>query len=59
MKHTYGVVHANIRCLDCKWGTASYKNAQAIAAIHARKYKHRVEGEITIQIIYDGREVIK
>ena len=56
MKHTYGVVHANIRCLDCEWEAKSYKNAQAIAAIHARKYKHRVEGEITIQIIYDGGE---
>ena len=59
MKHTYGVVHANICCLDCEWETASYKNAQAIAAIHARKYKHRVEGEITIQIIYDGKEASK
>ena len=56
MKRTYGVVHANIRCLDCEWETTSYKNAQAIAAIHARKYKHRIEGEIGIHITYDGRE---
>jgi hypothetical protein len=59
MKHTYGVVAAIIHCLDCEWEAKSYKNAQASAAIHAMKYKHHVEGEITIYITYDGREASK
>ena len=55
-KYAYGIVGAEIQCLDCGWEAKNYKNAQAAAAIHARKYKHRVEGEITISIVYDDRE---
>jgi len=56
MKYSYGVIHAYVRCLDCEWETESYKNAQAIAKIHAEKYKHRVEGELGIAFTYNGRE---
>lgn len=56
MKYMYGVIHGVVRCLDCNWETHSYKNAQAIAKIHAQKHKHRVEGELGIAIMYDGRE---
>ena len=56
MNYYYSVVHAAIHCLDCDWETYSYKNAQAISKIHAQTHKHRVEGELGIAIMYDGRE---
>lgn len=56
MKHEYGVVHASVQCEDCDWETHSYKNAQAIAKIHAKTHKHRVSGELGIAFVYDGRE---
>lgn len=55
MKYAYSVIHANIHCQDCDWETYSYKNAQAIAKIHAKTHGHRVEGELGIAIMYDGR----
>jgi hypothetical protein len=55
MKRTYGVVHALVECEDCDWTTGSYKNAQAIAKIHAEKHGHRVRGELAIDFTYDGR----
>ena len=56
MSYSYGVVHAVVHCEDCDWTTESYKNAQAIAAKHAKKYKHRVTGELGIGFHYDYRE---
>lgn len=55
MKCGYGVIAAYVECLDCDWKTESYKNAQAIAKIHAKKYGHKVRGELTIGFHYDGR----
>lgn len=55
-KNTYSVVHAIVKCLDCNWETESYKNAQAIAYTHADKHGHKVEGELGIAIMYDGRK---
>ena len=55
MKKSYGVVHGVARCMDCDWNTESHKNAQAIAAKHAKDYGHRVEGELGIAFSYDGR----
>ncbi len=55
MSDSYGVVHGVAHCLDCDWSTESYKNAQAISAKHARKYGHRVEGELGIAFSYDYR----
>lgn len=56
MKHAYSVVHAVIKCNDCDWEAPSYKNAQATAAIHAKKHLHKVSGELGIYVMYDGRE---
>lgn len=56
MKHEYGVVHAIVACKDCAWSTSSYKNAQALAARHAKHYGHRVEGELGITFAYDGTD---
>lgn len=55
MKYSYGVVHGLAECEDCGWKTASYKNAQALAAIHAKRYGHTVRGELGISFSYDGR----
>jgi len=55
VKYSYGVIHAVVKCLDCDWETFSYKNAQAVAKIHAKTHGHRVEGELGIAIMYDGR----
>ena len=55
MKYSYGVVHAVVECEDCDWKTYSYKNAQAIAAKHAQKYKHNVSGELGIAFTYYGK----
>ena len=56
MKLEYGVVHGLAECQDCGWSTQSYKNAQALAAIHARAHGHRVEGEAGYAYTYDGRD---
>lgn len=56
MKYSYAVIHAQVRCEDCDWTTESYKNAQAIASIHAKSYGHRVVGELGIGFSYNGRE---
>jgi len=55
-KYSYGVIHGIVKCLDCDWETSSYKNAQAIGKIHADKHGHKVEGELGIAIMYDGRD---
>ena len=56
MKRAYGVVHGLAECEDCDWKTASYKNAQAIAARHAKTHGHKVVGELGISFEYDGRK---
>jgi len=55
MKHHYAVIHAIVECEDCDWKSSSYKNAQAIAAIHAKKHGHKVSGELGVSFGYDGR----
>lgn len=55
MEYYYGVVHAVVKCEDCSWEATNYKNAQATAKIHAKKYKHKVSGELGIDFGYDGR----
>lgn len=56
MKRSYGPVEQEAQCEDCGWSTESYKNGQAIAAIHAKKHGHRVRGRVINSFIYDGRE---
>lgn len=55
MSYTYGVVHATVHCEDCGWESSSYKNAQATAKIHAKRYGHKVIGELGISFSYDYR----
>ena len=57
MSYAYGVVHGIAACEDCGWRTESYKNAQAIAAKHAKKYGHKVNGELGISFNYDYRKI--
>ena len=59
MEKEYGVVHGIAECQDCDWGTQSYKNAQAIAARHAKAHGHKVTGELGIYFSYDGRKDTK
>jgi len=54
MIRAFGVTHAIAKCEDCDWESQSYKNAQAIAAIHARKHGHRVSVEFCLSGYYDG-----
>lgn len=55
MKKKIGVVHAIAKCDDCGREFMGYKNAQALAAQHAKIYKHKVQCEVGIAITYDGR----
>ncbi len=55
MSYSYGVIAAFVECEDCGWTTESYKNAQAIAKIHAKKYGHKVTGDLNILFSYDYR----
>jgi len=55
MKRSFGVVHCQAKCDDCGWEAENYKNAQGIAAIHARKYGHKVRVDIELAGYYDGR----
>lgn len=55
MKKKIGVVHVVAECQDCDWTATAYKNAQALAAIHAKKYKHIVSGEVGLMFVYDGK----
>lgn len=49
---SFGVVHAHFECQDCRWTTESYKNAQAIAALHAKRTGHTVQGELGYSCTY-------
>jgi hypothetical protein len=53
-KRTTWPVHWIAECSDCGWRCES-RNAQAVAAIHARVHHHRVTGEIGLAFEYDGR----
>ena len=55
IKKSIGVVHAVAECEDCGKVFENYKNAQALAAIHAKKYHHKISGEVGIFFVYDGR----
>jgi hypothetical protein len=54
MTRKFGVVHGIATCNTCGWSTQSYKNAQAIAARHAKTKGHRVNGEVGYAYTYDG-----
>ena len=56
MKYSYGVIHGYAKCDDCGWETSSYKNAQATAAIHAKRQNHIVRGDFGAGFAYYGRD---
>jgi len=43
-------------CEDCGKTFEEQRNGQALAAKHAKHYKHKVTVEVTICSEYDGRE---
>ena len=55
MKKTIGVMHCIATCEDCGKEFTAYKNAQALAAQHAKKYRHLVRGEIGLVFEYNGK----
>ena len=59
MEKKIGVVHVLAYCLDCGWTSEALKNGQALAAIHARKHKHLVGGEVGLAFKYNGRQEVK
>lgn len=56
MKKSISVVHIFAECEDCGKSFENYKNGQALAAKHAKKYKHKVRGDIGLAFVYDGRK---
>ena len=59
MRKGIGLLDVDLLCEDCGKIFNNNINGQALAAKHAKHYKHRVTGEITICIVYDGREELK
>ena len=55
MEKKIGKVSTVAECQDCGWRTEDYKNGQAIAAIHAKKHKHIVMGEVVLAFEYNGK----
>lgn len=56
MNKNIGVIGAIFNCVNCGKVFDGYKNAQALAAKHAKHYKHLVQGEVVISCDYDGRD---
>ena len=56
MYREFGITSALAQCRDCSWQSESYKNAQAIAARHAKAHKHKVSVEVTMSGFYDGKK---
>lgn len=56
MKKKIGVIHCVAICKDCGKVFDNYKNAQALAAQHCRKYGHTVNGEVGIAFTYEPKE---
>ena len=54
MKKKGGVIHVVAECEDCDWRTEEYKNGQAIAANHAKRWKHKVRVDVGLVFEYIG-----
>ena len=57
MSYTLGMRKVIANCETCgkRWESI---NAQAVGAIHARKYGHRVVVEVVQYIIYEGKRKV-
>lgn len=56
MKKETWLTHGIAYCEDCGWTYEYYKNAQALGAKHAKKYKHIVHVEVGLSSKYNGKE---
>lgn len=56
MRKGIWVTHIFATCEDCGKAFENYKNGQALAAKHAKKYKHKVTGDIGLAFEYDGKK---
>ena len=56
MKKKTWKVHDCWNCRTCGKSYENYKNAQALAAKHARSRGHRVTGNVGLAYEYDGGE---
>ena len=55
MRKSIGVVNEIANCDDCWKSFNNYKNGQALAAQHAKKYGHTVNGEVGLAFKYEGK----
>lgn len=55
MKKATWKIHTIGTCQDCGAQFDNYKNGQALAAKHAKKYRHLVTGEIGLAFEYNGK----
>ena len=56
MEKKIGVVHVIAECDDCGKKFQNHKNGQALAAKHAKQYKHLVMGEVGLAFQYNGKK---
>lgn len=56
MKKECWKVHFVATCEDCGKEFQEFINGQALAAKHAKKYKHIVRGEVGLAVVYNGKE---
>lgn len=54
-RHLIGFV---AHCNDCEWSTDDYEKGQRLAYRHASIKGHRVSGDATYMVVYDGRKQI-
>jgi hypothetical protein len=58
-KHSW-VVHGIANCETCGWTYENYKNAQGVAANHAKRNGHLVRVDVGLVSEYDGtKEAVK
>ncbi len=55
MKKEIWKTHTIATCQDCGAEFNSHKNGQALAAKHAKKYRHLVTGEVGLSFDYNGK----
>lgn len=50
------LVHAVMSCEECGWEEGNFLEAQETARAHAKKYGHKVAGELGYALVYDGHK---
>lgn len=54
LKKRRGIVHTIFDCRDCQRRWEGQETAQALARLHAKKYGHKVQGEVSVAVWYEG-----